>query len=79
MEGYVVPLLPSAPLFIHRMQFKLKVNPECYSELKIPVDKGNKGKEHVEVIGKVRVCYRLYANDTVIVAFDQSYYKEILT
>jgi hypothetical protein len=72
LEGYVLPLLPSAPLFIHKMQFKLKVAPECYSELNIPIGRGNKGKEHVEVIGKVRVCYRFYSNGTVMVFTESS-------
>lgn len=30
LEGYVLPLLPEAPLFIHNMHFKTKVLPECY-------------------------------------------------
>jgi hypothetical protein len=72
LEGYVLPLLPSSPLFIHKMQFKLKITPECYSELNLPVGRGNKGKEHVEVIGNVRVCYRLYANGTVMVFTESS-------
>jgi hypothetical protein len=72
LEGYILPLLPSVPLFIHKMHFKLKITPECYKELKLPVGKGNNGKEHVEVIGKVRVSYRFYANGTVIVFTESS-------
>jgi hypothetical protein len=72
LQGYVLPLLPSAPLFIHKMQFKLKVVPECYNELNLAIGKGNKGKEHVEVIGKVRVYYRFYANGTVMVFTESS-------
>jgi hypothetical protein len=72
LEGYVLPLLPSAPLFIHKMQFKLKVVPECYNELNLTMGKGNNGKGHVEVIGKVRVCYRFYANGTVMVFTESS-------
>lgn len=54
LEGYVLPLLPSAPLYIHKMQFKLKITPECYAELgNLSIDSRNKGKEHVEVIGNV--------------------------
>lgn len=33
LEGYVLPLQPSAPLHIHKLQFKLKITPECYAEL----------------------------------------------
>jgi hypothetical protein len=46
LEGYVLPLLPQAPLFIHNMHFKTKVLPECYSELDLPYYKRNNGKLH---------------------------------
>jgi hypothetical protein len=72
LEGYVLPLLPLVPLFIHKMQFKLKVAPACYNELDLAMGKGNKGKEHVEVIGKVRVCYRFYSNGTLMVFTESS-------
>jgi hypothetical protein len=45
---------------------------ECYSELGLPIGRGNKGKEHVEVIGKVRVCYRFYVSGTVMVFTESS-------
>src|SRR5918992_1319217 len=61
LEGYVLPLLPDAPLFIHNMHFKTKILPECYSELELPSYKRNKGKYHTEIIGKARVDYVLYA------------------
>jgi hypothetical protein len=38
LEGYVLPLLPSTPLHIHKMQFKLKIRPESYNELALPAD-----------------------------------------
>jgi hypothetical protein len=57
LEGYVLPLLPSAPLHIHKIQLKLKVPKECYCELDIPVASRNRGKEHVEIIGTARACY----------------------
>jgi hypothetical protein len=73
LEGYVLPLLPSAPLHIHKIQFKLKITPDCYTELhSLRIDSENKGKEHIEVIGNVRVSYRFYANGTVIVFTDSS-------
>jgi hypothetical protein len=65
LEGYVLPLLPKAPLFIHNMHFKTKVLPECYSELDLPSYKRNKGKHYTEIIGKTRVDYVLYASRTV--------------
>lgn len=40
-EGYVLSLLPSAPLFIHNMHFKLHIPTECYSELKLVTVPGN--------------------------------------
>jgi hypothetical protein len=72
LEGYVLPLLPSAPLFIHKMQFKLKIDPECYNELDLSIGRCNNGKEHLEVIGKVRVSYRFYGNGTVMVFTESS-------
>jgi hypothetical protein len=72
LEGYVLPLLPSSPLFIHKMQFKLKITSECYSELNLPIGSGNKGKDHLEVIGKARVCYRFYSNGTIMVFTESS-------
>jgi hypothetical protein len=65
LEGYVLPLLPQAPLFIHNMHFKTKILPECYSELDLPSYKRNKGKHYTEIIGKTRVDYVLYASRTV--------------
>jgi hypothetical protein len=61
LEAYVLPMLPAAPLFIHKMQFKLKIDPACYRELDLQIGKGNGGKEHVEIIGRVRVSYRFYS------------------
>ena len=52
LEGYILPLLPEAPLFIHNMHFKTRVSSECYSELNLPCYKQNNGKYHQEVIGK---------------------------
>ncbi|HET7283660.1 MAG TPA: hypothetical protein VFI70_03165, partial [Nitrososphaeraceae archaeon] len=72
LEGYVLPLLPSAPLLIHKMHFKLKISPECYKELQLPTGRGNNVKEHIEVIGKVRVSYLFYPNGTVMVFTESS-------
>src|SRR5919198_235137 len=67
----IVALLPAAPLHIHKMQFRLKVVPGCYNALDLPECKGNSGKEHIEIIGKVRVSYNFYSNGTIMV-FTQS-------
>jgi hypothetical protein len=73
LEGYVLPLLPSSPLHIHKMQFKLKIIPDCYHELyDIHIDSRNKGKEYVEIIGNVRVSYHLYSNGTIMVFTESS-------
>jgi hypothetical protein len=65
LEGYVLPLLPKAPLFIHNMHFKIKLSQECYAELKLPDYKRNKGKYHTEIIGNTHVDYIFYSNGTV--------------
>ena len=72
LEGYVLPLLPSAPLYLHKLQFKVNVSPDCYHEMALPKCKENQGREHVEVIGKVRVSYRFYPNGTVMVFTESS-------
>jgi hypothetical protein len=51
---------------------KLKIDPACYRELDFPIGKGNGGKEHVEIIGRVRVSYRFYSVGTVMVFTESS-------
>lgn len=65
LEGYVLPLLPQAPLFIHNMHFKTKVLPECYLQLDLPYYNRNNGKHHAEIIGRTRVDYVFYSSGTV--------------
>jgi len=65
LEGYILPLLPAAPLFIHNMHLKLKIPRECYVEIKLPTIHGNSGKKHSEVIGTSRVDYTFYPNGTI--------------
>lgn len=65
LEGYVLPLLPTAPLFIHNMHFKTKVIQECYAELNLPLYRRNYGKHHTEIIGDTHVDYVFYSNGTV--------------
>ena len=64
----MLPLLPDVPLHIHKMQFKIKVSPECYQDIVLPASPWNKGKEHEELIGRTLVRYRFYANGTVVVS-----------
>lgn len=72
LEGYVLPMLPKAPLFIHNMHFTLKISPDCYRGLDLPTWKRNHGKHHPDIIGKVRVDYVFYANGTVDVSTQSS-------
>lgn len=65
LEGYILPLLPKAPLFIHNLHFKTKVNSECYSELNLQYYRQNNGKYHQEVVGKSLVTYVFYKSGTV--------------
>jgi hypothetical protein len=67
LEDHILPLLPSAPLFIHNIHLKLKIPSECYTELELPSTHGNSGKRHSEVIGNSKVDYIFYPNGTVIV------------
>jgi hypothetical protein len=66
LEGYVLPMLPAAPLYIHNLHFKLTIIPQCYVELNLPRWKGNKfGKYMSEIIGTTSVTYVFYSGGTV--------------
>ena len=65
LEGYVLPLLPHAPIFIHNLHFKTQVASECYLDLDLPYYDKNNGKHHSENIGTSHVDYVLYPNGTV--------------
>ena len=65
LEGYVLPLLPKAPLFIHNMHFKTKIPGECYQELNLPMHNTNHGKYDTEIIGNTRVNYIFYSSGIV--------------
>jgi hypothetical protein len=68
LEGYVLPLLPEAELFIHNLHFKTRVSPECYAELNLPHYRRNYGKHHTEIIANTHVDYIFYSNGTVNVS-----------
>jgi hypothetical protein len=72
LEGYVLPLLPKAPLHIHKMQFKVRIPSECYQEIGLPVVSWNKGKQHEEIVGRAHVRYCFYANGTIMVFTESS-------
>jgi hypothetical protein len=65
LEGYVLPLLPQAPIFLHNLHFKTQVPTECYHEIDLPYYDKNKGKYHSENIGKSHADYVLYPKGTV--------------
>jgi hypothetical protein len=65
LEGYVLPLLPQAPVFLHNLHFNIGIDPECYLDLDLPYYDKNNGKHHSENIGMSRVDYVLYPNSTV--------------
>jgi hypothetical protein len=65
LEGHILPLLPTAPLYIHNIHLKLTVIPDCYVELSLATIRGNKGKKTTEILGKSRVDYTFYPNGTV--------------
>jgi hypothetical protein len=67
LEGYILPLLPKAPLLVHNLHLKTKIIPECYSELNLPYYKKNHGKFHEEIFGKTKVDYILYSSGTVVI------------
>jgi hypothetical protein len=65
LEGYILPLLPTTPSYIHNIHLKLSITPQCYEELGFPTIPGNKGKKTTVVIGKAKVDYTFYPNGTV--------------
>jgi hypothetical protein len=65
LEGYVLPLLAEAPLFVHNMHFKTRILPEYYDQIKLPYYKRNCGKHHQEIIGSTLADYIIYKSGTV--------------
>jgi hypothetical protein len=61
LEGYVLPLLPQAPIFIDNLHFKTQVPSECYLDLDLPYYEKNKGKNHSENIGTLTMYFILMA------------------
>ena len=72
LEGHILPLLPSAPLYIHKMNFKLKIKQEHYYDIAIPSNRVNRGKEHNDVIGNTHVKFFFYSNGTVMIFTESS-------
>jgi hypothetical protein len=72
LEDHVLPLLPSAPLYIHKMQFILRIKREYYNDIAISANIWNRGKRHEEIIGSILAKYQLYSNGTVMVFTENS-------
>jgi hypothetical protein len=68
LQDYIIPLLTTTPSHIHNLHLKLKLTPQCYTQLNLPQYRNNKGKHHHENIGSVYVLYTFYPNGTVEVA-----------
>jgi hypothetical protein len=74
LEDYILPLLPSAPLHVHNIHFKIKITPECYSEIRLPAVPRNNGKRHSELIGNAHITYTFYPAGTINVEVQCSNY-----
>jgi hypothetical protein len=73
LEGYILPLLPKAPSHIHKIQLKLKIDPQYYDGIVLPAaNQQNKGRKHEEIIGNTGVLYHLYPNGTIVVSAECS-------
>jgi hypothetical protein len=70
--AHILPLLPSAPLYIHKMQFKLRIKREYYNDIAVSANMWNSGKKHEEIIGSILAKYQLYSNGTVMVFTENS-------
>ncbi|MGC1927365.1 MAG: hypothetical protein WA667_00190 [Candidatus Nitrosopolaris sp.] len=40
LEGFILPLLPTTPSYIHNIHLKLSIVPQCYLELSLPTISG---------------------------------------
>jgi hypothetical protein len=67
LENYVLPLLPTLPASIHKIQLELKLNPEYYKEICLVARSGNRGKVHEEIIASILVKYLFYPNGRIMI------------
>lgn len=72
LVGYVLPLMQTAPLYIHKLHLKTKVISQFYTELPVNADRHNKAKTYEENIGNSRVTYLFYPNGTIMVSIESS-------
>ena len=57
LEGYVLPLLPTAPLNIHNIRLKTKILLKYYNELEFPEHNKNKGKYTEQIVANTLVTF----------------------
>ena len=69
---YILPLLPAAPLHIHNLHFKLKINPECYENLDLSTYKNNHGRHLEVIIDNFLVSFTIYKNGTIEIYISSS-------
>jgi hypothetical protein len=65
LEGYVLPLLPTAPPSIHNIHLKCESCTDCYQSLPLLSYKKNVGKYQVIDINNIPVSYVFYPNGTI--------------
>jgi hypothetical protein len=65
LEGYILPLLLQAPIFLNNLHFNIRIHPECYFDLNLPYYDKNNGKHHSGNIGTSRGDYVMHPNGTV--------------
>jgi hypothetical protein len=68
LEGYVLPLLPTVPLYIHNIHLKCEIigdRTSCYLSLQLPSYKQNIGKHQVLDIDNIPVSYVFYPSGTI--------------
>ena len=70
--NYVLPFMTGAPLYIHKLQLKTKISPQCYADLPASYDRRNKSKEYIENTGSGRITYLFYPNGTVMISIECS-------
>lgn len=65
LDGYVLPLLPSASLHIHNIHLKTKIPIEYYTELNLPKHSKNNGKYTEQNIANTLATFIFSPNGTV--------------
>jgi hypothetical protein len=77
LENFLLPILPKLAASIHKIQLKVKLNPEYYKGISVLAHSENRGKEHEEIVASVLVRYFFYPNGrvTIFVACSETPFK----